>query len=415
MADPASRVNLPAGERRFGTDRVAEFLTTVKAMAAGQLDLRLPVSPEHDELDAIALAINAVVGELGWANTRATEAEEDKAAQLRATAASIEARNNAILNAIPDLMFVFLSDGTFVDYHATDPKLLFVPPSEFMGRKVRDVLPPPIAEQMMQAVEDACRSDEPVVREYELPIDELRNFEARIVQAGPDRLLCIVRDITELKRAAALNRDLARRLIDSQEFERQRIARELHDDISQRMAALSIEVDQLAMQADSERLRARLRHWSTRASEVARDAHRMSYELHPSKLQTIGLVAALRSLCSDVSKQGKVQVTFSPSAMPASTDAYVSLCLYRIVQEALQNIVRHSEAERAEVRVTCVENLIALEIADTGVGFDPKQIPHAGLGLVSMRERVAALDGRLIIDSAPSRGTRITVRLPNVC
>jgi signal transduction histidine kinase len=414
MADQPSRVKESA-ERRFRSDRMAAFLRTVEAMAAGQLDLRLPVSSRHDELDAIAYAINALVGELGWANTRATEAEEEKAAQLRATAASIEARNNAILNAIPDLMFVFLRDGTFVDYHATDPKLLFVPPSEFMGRKVRDVLPPPIAEQMMQAVEDACRSDEPVVREYELPIDDLRNFEARIVQAGPDRLLCIVRDITELKQAAALNRDLARRLIDSQEIERQRIARELHDDISQRMAALSIEVDQLAMQADSERLRGRLRQWSTRASEVARDAHRMSYELHPSKLQTIGLVAALRSLCSDVSRQGKVHVAFSPNAMPSSTDAYVSLCLYRIVQEALQNIARHSQAETAEVRVTCVDNQIVLEITDSGVGFDPKQMTHAGLGLVSMQERVAALDGRLTIDSAPGRGTRITVRLPLVC
>ena len=414
MADAASRVKPRAGERHFGTERVAEFLKTVRAMAAGQLDLRLPVSPEHDELDAIAGAINVMVGELGWADARATEAEKHKMAQLRATAVSAEARNSAILTALPDLMFVLLRDGTFVDYHARDAGSLFVPPDEFIGRTIREVMPPALAETMMTAMEDAWGRTDPVVVEYELPMSEPRNFEARMVRAGADSVLCIVRDITELKRAAALNRDLARRLIDSQEVERQRIARELHDDISQRMAALSIEVDQLAMKADSE-LRARLRQWSTRASEVARDAHRMSYELHPSKLQTIGLVAALRSLCSDVSKQRKVHVTFTHSAMPPSTDAYVSLCLYRIVQEALQNVVRHSQAEQAEVSVSCLEHEIVLEIADSGVGFDPRQLPHAGLGLVSMRERVAALDGRLAVDTAPGQGTRIRVQLPRTC
>jgi signal transduction histidine kinase len=309
-------------------------------------------------------------------------------------------------------MFILRRDGTFVDYHARDPRTLIAPASAFLGRTVRDVMPPPLATVIANALDEACRTDDEVVVEYEWPADEPRSYEARIVQMGAEHLLCIVRDITELKRAWALNRDLARRLIDSQEVERQRIARELHDDISQRIAALSIEGDQLANQADSERLRARLRHWSAQASEVARDAHRMSYELHPSKLQTIGLVAALRSLCNDLSRQRSLQIDFTHGPMPPSTDAYTSLCLYRIVQEALQNVSRHSQAKQAQVSVTCFENQIALEIADAGVGFDPRQIPHTGLGLVSMQERVAALDGRLAIDAAPGRGTQITVRLP---
>jgi signal transduction histidine kinase len=352
------------------------------------------------------------LGELTWANVHPGEAEEQKATELRATAASAEARNSAILRALPDLMFILRRDGTFVDYHARDPGTLIAPASAFLGRTVGEVMPPPLATLIANALDEACRTDDPVVVEYQWPADEPRSYEARIVQMGAEHLLCIVRDVTELKRAWALNRDLARRLIDSQEVERQRIARELHDDISQRIAALSIEVDQLAIQADSERLRARLHHWSTQASEVARDAHRMSYELHPSKLQTIGLVAALRSLCSDVSRQRNLEVAFTHGPMPASTDAYVSLCLYRIVQEALQNVSRHSRAKSAKVGVTCVDNQIVLEVADSGIGFDPKQMPHAGLGLVSMQERVAALDGRLAIDAAPGRGTQITVRLP---
>src|SRR6185503_10476145 len=134
-------------------------------------------------------------------------------------------------------------DGTYVDYHARDPKLLLVPPSAFIGRKISDVLPQPLADEMMSALQRACQGDEPVVVEYELRLHEPRFFEARIVRLGGDRLLSIVRDVTDLKEAAEVNRDLARRLVSSREVERQRIARELHDDISQRIAALNIEID----------------------------------------------------------------------------------------------------------------------------------------------------------------------------
>ena len=253
--------------------------------------------------------------------------------------------------------------------------MLFVPPSAFIGRKVRDVLPPPLGEVMMDALEQACQSDDPVVIEYELPMGEPRSFEARIVRVGADRLLSIVRDVTELKRASELNRDLARRLISSQEVERQRIARELHDDIGQRIAALNIEIDQIADTGRLGTVAARASQLAAQAGEIASDVHRMSYELHPSKLQMIGLVAALRSLCRDVSKQRNLHVAFTHGAMPPSMDANVSLCLYRIVQEALHNVARHSHAVSAQVSVTCDEGQIALQIADSGVGFDPRARP----------------------------------------
>src|SRR5678816_4604722 len=242
MADEASRLTPPeAADLTFDTDRVAAFLRTLESMAAGDIDQRLPISPRHDTLDAIAYAINVLVGELSWAGARAKQAQEEKA-QRRAAVTSVEVHNGAILRAIPDLMFVLLRDGTYVDYHARDPQLLFVPPSAFIGRKLRDVLPTPLADLMMDAIERACETDDTIVVEYELPMDEPRAFEARIVQAGPDRVLSIVRDVTESKRAMELNRDLARRLIVRQEIERQRIARELHDDVSQRIALLNIEL-----------------------------------------------------------------------------------------------------------------------------------------------------------------------------
>src|SRR6187431_195074 len=152
MADDASRMTPPEANFNFDSDRVAAFLRTVESMAAGQIDQRLPISPRHDILDAIAYAINVLVGELSWAGARAKEAQEEKEAQLRAAVTSVEVHNGAILRAIPDLMFVLLRDGTYVDYHARDPQLLFVPPSAFIGRKLRDVLPTPLADLMMDAI-----------------------------------------------------------------------------------------------------------------------------------------------------------------------------------------------------------------------------------------------------------------------
>jgi len=416
MADKASPLTSPGGEFTFDVDRVAAFLQTVESMAAGHIERRLPMSPGHDALDAIAHAINVLVGELSWAAARAKEAQDEKEAQLRAAVENAETRNGAILRAIPDLMFVMLRDGTYVDYHARDPKLLFVPPSAFLGKKVHEVMPPALASMFMDALERACETDDPVVVEYELPIEEPRHFEARIVRAGADRLLSIVRDVTQEKRASEMNRDLAGRLIARQEIERQRIARELHDDVCQRLALLNIDIDAVAAQVESEQSRARLHKLSAQTNEIARDVHHMSYELHPSRLRIVGLGPALQLLCRDTSKQRNLRVAFTQGPIPPTVGSDIALCLYRIVQEALHNVARHSHAEEAHVSLTCDEDdHIVLRIEDAGVGFDPRQIQHAGLGIVSMRERVTVVKGQLTIDAVQGGGTQITVRIPLDC
>lgn len=322
-----------------------------------------------------------------------------------------EARNTAILKAIPDLMFVLLRDGTYIDYHARDVKLLLVPPTSFIGRKVRDVLPLPLGDIMMDAIERAFGSADPVVVEYELPIDDARFYEARIVQKGPDRVLAIVRDVTEGKRASELNRQLAGRLIARQDIERQRIARELHDDVSQRLALLNFEIAQIAAQTHGQHVRAQLDTLSAHVGEIATDVHNLAYELHPSRLQAIGLVASVQSLCRDALK-GDVHVAFTHDAIPSSVDADVSLCVYRIIQEALHNVLRHSHSRDAQVRLAYDGGGIVLQIADSGSGFDPKHIVGARLGLRSMEERVAALNGQFAVHGDPGEGTRIDVRIP---
>ena len=402
----------PASELRFDGDRVAAFLQTLEDMAAGQTDVRLPISPRHDALDAIAHAINVLVGELSWAAAREQEAESKRAAELQAAVASAEARNSAILQAIPDLMFVLARDGTYLDYHARDPKLLFAPPDAFLGRTVRNIMPAPLADMMMDALERAHASDTPIVVEYELPMDGTRFFETRIVRTGADRLLSIVRDVTDTRRASERIRDLAQQLIASQEMERQRIARELHDDVGQRLTLLILAIDEMAAQGLSEQSRPRLRMLSTEAGEIASAVSSLAYGLHPAKLYALGLVAAIRTLCDQASQSPGLHIAFTHGPLPLLVDPNVSLCLYRIAQEALHNVVRHSRARDASVSLMGDQQHIALQIADSGVGFDPEHAPYRGLGLVSMRERVAFLRGQLAIDAAPGRGTQVAVHIP---
>lgn len=411
MAEHSPLVTRERAEIRLERDRISALLKTLEDMASGQVDERLPISARHDELDAIAHCINVLVGELSWSGARAREAQEQRAVELQAAVASAEARSGALLRAIPDLMFVLLGDGTIVDYYARDSKLLFALPEAFLGRTVGEVLPPSVAGPLIGALERAQQSDDAIVVEYELPLGEPRFFEARVVRAEPERLLAIVRDVTERKRASELIHDLARRLISRQEVERQRIARELHDDISQRIALLNIEIDGIAERVDSEQLRGRLRTAGSLISDIAADVHHMSYELHPARLRTLGLVTSLQLLCRDTSKQRDLEVTFKHDAIPTTMSEELSLCLYRIVQEALHNVARHSQAREAQVIVTCDEGYVDLLIVDSGIGFDPRDA-HAGLGLVSMRERVAILKGQLAIDGGPGRGTRVAVRIP---
>jgi signal transduction histidine kinase len=323
-----------------------------------------------------------------------------------------EMRNSAILRALPDLVFVIDREGRYVDYHARDRKLLLVPPEVFIGKTIKEVMPFSLADTLMEALERARTADEPIVVHYELPLDELRHFEARFVPADNGRVLSVVRDVTESKRAIEVNRALVGRIIVSQEQERQRIARELHDDLSQKIGLLNLEVDQIADEVAADTHRDRLEQVSSHIGEIAGDLTNLSHRLHPSRLQTLGLIESVRLLCSEISQRRQVNIEFSSSELPHAVDPRVSLCLYRIAQEALHNVAKHSQARDASVELTREGNEVHLQIADTGVGFDPVTLEHAGLGLVSMRERVGVLKGDLVITATPGGGTRIGVRVP---
>ena len=223
----------------------------------------------------------------------------------------------------------------------------------------------------------------------------------------------IVRSEAQLHTSYTRIRDLAGRLITAQEAERMRIARELHDDVGQQLALLSIELDQLGnsvRDADSS-IVARAREASDRTAEISTSVHDLSHQLHPPKLELMGLVVAVAGLRRELAKQHEIEIDFSHAGVPDTLPRDISLCLFRIVQEGLRNAIKHSGAREVSVRLAGDGEGLLLSIADRGVGFDSTS-GQRGLGLLSMRERLEPLRGTLTIRSSPGAGTQIDVRVP---
>ncbi len=208
--------------------------------------------------------------------------------------------------------------------------------------------------------------------------------------------------------------NLSGRLINAQEDERKRIARELHDDLNQRMALLSIELAQLGERVHKRRgLRPLVHSLQTKAQEISTEIHRLSYRLHPSKLDHLGLAAAVESLCVEFSGSGRLKVEFHDEGFPAILPKDVSLCVFRIAQESLRNCLKHSGARKARVVLEKVGGGVRLSVSDDGRGFDLRSdAQQKGLGFTSMRERLHLVGGEMRIQSRPLCGTRIEISVP---
>ncbi len=228
------------------------------------------------------------------------------------------------------------------------------------------------------------------------------------------RIVGMVADVTERKLAEAALADMNRRLIEAQEQERSRIARELHDDIGQRLALLAIELEQLHQDPpDLPEVRSRMGELQKQASEIATDIQTLSHELHSTKLEYLGPVAAMRGLCRELGEQTKVQIDFTSQDLPNPLPPNISLCLFRVLQESLRNAIKHSGARHVEVGLRGTPDEIHLAVSDRGVGFDSEAAKEGqGLGLVSMEERLKLLKGTLSIESQRRRGTTIHARVP---
>jgi signal transduction histidine kinase len=209
---------------------------------------------------------------------------------------------------------------------------------------------------------------------------------------------------------------LSGRLIAAQEDERRRVARELHDDYNQRLALVASDLDGLRETLDgapSIEIGRRIHELRDQVSELAGDLHSLSHRLHSSTLEKLGLVAGVRAFCNEFAQVQGLQVNFVHENIPPGVPPDVALSLFRITQEALRNVKRHSGADRAEVRLELSRERLHLSVSDRGRGFYPRGHPaEAGIGIQSMEERLRLVGGHLEIHSQHSEGTRIDVYVP---
>ena len=221
-------------------------------------------------------------------------------------------------------------------------------------------------------------------------------------------------DVTDRKLAETALANVSRRMIEAQEQERTRIARELHDDIGQRLALFATNLQQLHPgPADLPGVRSRVGELEDQISEIATDIQALSHRLHSSKLEYLGLATAMRSFCKEFGEQQKVEIDFETHDLPSALSPDISLCLFRVLQEALHNSVKYSGVRHFEVRSWGTPNEVHLTVSDFGSGFDIEAAKAGrGLGLISMDERLKILNGTLSIESQLKRGTTIHAFVP---
>jgi signal transduction histidine kinase len=230
----------------------------------------------------------------------------------------------------------------------------------------------------------------------------------------PARIVGMVADITQRKLAEEALSTVSRRLIEAQESERARIARDLHDDIGQRLALLSLELGQLKDLANQPgEIPASVDALLRQTGSIASDIQALSHELHSSKLQLLEVVAAIGGFCREIAEQQEITIDFTNEGVPDDVPPDIALCLFRVLQEALRNAERHSQVRAFSVDLRGTADAIRLTVRDGGRGFDPHSAARGGgLGLTSMRERLKLVGGDLVIDSQPAKGTTIVARVP---
>jgi PAS domain S-box-containing protein len=289
-----------------------------------------------------------------------------------------------------------------------------------LGRQQADVLHPDEAERCREVYWKAFEQREPFRMEHRL---RRHDGEYRwVVTAGVPRFndgsfagyIGTAVDITEQKLAEEALSTVSQRLIEAHEEESTRIARELHDDINQRLALVNVRLGYLkpgpASATDLER---EIGEVSREIVDLTSDIQALSHRLHPAKLELLGLEASAAGFCEEMSSRHGLAIDVHFENIPKTLPREISLCLYRVMQEALQNVVKHSESRQARVSLNGRSNAIDLTVTDSGTGFDPLEAMRGpGLGLTSMKERLKAIGGQLSIHSQRGHGTTIHAVAP---
>jgi PAS domain S-box-containing protein len=271
--------------------------------------------------------------------------------------------------------------------------------------------------RVIELVNDSVRTGQPTKAEWRVVWTDgsvhwiAGGWRVLLNESGePVRMLGVNTDVTERKRAEEALLGVNRMLIEAQEKERTRIARELHDDISQRLAMLAVELEQV--QNDPSEIQQRVSELRKQTAEISDGVQALSHDLHSSQLEYLGAVAVMKSWCRKFGERQGMQIDFSQDVR-STLPQELGLCLFRVLQEALHNAAKHSGVKRMEVQLHEESDEIHLTIRDLGKGFDVEGARTGlGLGLTRMKERVRAVNGKIAIESKPMGGTTIHVRVP---
>jgi PAS domain S-box-containing protein len=294
------------------------------------------------------------------------------------------------------------------------------PLNEIVGRPIVDVLGKDVFEALSPYFERAL-AGEKASYEAEVSFEGIgrRWISASYIPAfdpagNVNGWVGIAVDVTDRKRAEAIVSSFSQRLIQAQEQERATIGRELHDDVNQRIALAMLHLDALISEVTvSSEAKSEITGVIKQLRELAGDIQALSYRLHSSKLEQLGLRGAAASFCREVSAKHKVKIEFQSKDIPESLPHEISLCLFRVMQEALQNSTKHSGSTHFQVSLTGGSDEVQLMVKDSGKGFDPQEALNAkGIGLASMKQRLKLVNGQLSIQTEPGHGTAIFARVP---
>jgi len=311
-----------------------------------------------------------------------------------------------------DLRYVWISHG-----YAT---WLRRPSEEIVGRPIIDVLGKETFEALSPHFEQVLAGEK---SRYEEEVS-LEGIGRKWISAthtptfdpagNVNGWVSVVVDITQRKHAEAIVSSFSQKLIQAQEQERAAVARELHDDVNQRVALAALNLEALASDDGvSAEGKSEITAVMKQLRELAGDIQALSHRLHSSKLDQLGLRGAVASFCREVSAKHKVRIEFQSRDLPEDLPTEVSLCLFRVMQEAVQNSTKHSGATHVDVSLTGGSDEMQLVVRDSGKGFVAQEILSAkGIGLASMRERLKLVNGQLSIQSEPGLGTTISARVP---
>ncbi|MCS7026578.1 MAG: cache domain-containing protein [Bryobacteraceae bacterium] len=395
------------------TQPVLQLTESARRMGARDFRARTSVAAD-DELGQLAATLNQMAEDLE--KTTVSKEEVDRILSSLINAVFVV---EVELAATVDELF----RSPIREANPAASALLGVAPEVLRGKLLGEFLPEadwrPHLEQLyherrLATVEAALRRSDG----SQVPVF----FTASYLSAEPNRrpgIVCAAQDITEYRKATLALQDkqrelerLAGRLLAAQEEERKRVARELHDDITQRLAAVAIDLGRLQTAVGDEQMRRNLEALKQTLARISTDVHGLSRRLHPSWLDDLGLAAAIAAECRSSFERGGPPVDLEMEELPEMSKE-VELTLYRVVQEGLRNITKHAQAGQAWVSLRRVGDRIRLEIRDDGSGFDPERRDRGpGLGLASMEERARLLGGIFHVHSKPGEGTSLVVELP---